>query len=108
MKKISEILQERATLFLIAVGFGLIALGNAVECRVLKIELGSLTAEVGGLLLIIGLIHWLYESSMRRQLFQEIVESVVGAGRLSASGITDSTFIRMTLIIVRLFRILKH
>lgn len=89
MKRVSEILQERATLILIAFGLILIVLGDAIECRILKIEVGNLTAEVGGLLLVLGLIHWLYESSIRRQLFQEILESVVGAGRLSASGITD-------------------
>jgi hypothetical protein len=89
MNRIFSILEQRAALLLSIFGFVLILAGNTFECHILKIELGKLLAEVGGLLLIVGILHFLFESSMRRQLIQDIVQTVVGAGRLSASGIRD-------------------
>lgn len=89
MKKISEILDERARLILVVSGLALILAGNAFEYHILKLNLAELLAHVGALLLIVGLLHWIFDTSIRRQLTQEIFESVVGAGRTSSSGITD-------------------
>jgi hypothetical protein len=89
MKKISEILDKQARLALIALGFGLILLGNTFDYKILKVNLAELAAHIGALLLIVGLLHWIFEASLRRQLTQEIFEAVVGAGRISSSGIVD-------------------
>jgi hypothetical protein len=89
LARISDILEQRAQFLLIAIGLALIVLGNGFEKRILKIQIDLLIVEVGALLLIVGILHWVYESTVRRQLVQEIVETVVGAGRLSTSGIVD-------------------
>jgi hypothetical protein len=89
MKKMSEILDERARLILVVSGLTLILVGNAFDYHILKINLAELLAHVGALLLIVGLLHWIFDTSIRRQLTQEIFESVVGAGRTSSSGIID-------------------
>src|SRR5260370_14143284 len=89
MKKVSEILDDRARLLLIVSGLTLILVGNAFDYRVLKINIAELLTHVGALLLIVGLLHWIFDTGMRRQLTQEIFETVVGAGRTSASGIFD-------------------
>lgn len=89
MKKISEILDERARLILVVSGLTLILVGNAFDYHILKINVAELLADVGALLLIVGLLHWIFDTSIRRQLTQEIFESVVGAGRTSSSGIID-------------------
>jgi hypothetical protein len=89
VKTLSALLEERARLILIAAGLALILAGNAFELSILKINIAALFAEVGALLLIVGLLHWLFESSMRRQLTQDIFNAVVGAGRTSSSGIVD-------------------
>lgn len=91
MKRVSEILEGRASILLATVGLGLIVVGNVTEVQILKVKLGELLAEVGALLLIVGIMHWIYETTIRRQLIQEIMETVVGAGRISASGIADFT-----------------
>jgi len=89
VKKISKILEERARLVLIVSGLTLILLGNAFDYHILKINIAELLAHVGALLLIVGLLHWIFDMSIRRQLTQEIFEAVVGAGRTSSSGIID-------------------
>ena len=55
----SDILQKNANLTLVIVGFLLIGIGNSFEVEIFKIELGRLIAEVGGLVLVVGLLHWL-------------------------------------------------
>lgn len=89
MKKISEILDERARLVLVVSGLTLILVGNAFDYHFLKINVAELLAHVGALLLIVGLLHWLFNTSMRRQVTQEVFEAVVGAGHTSSSGIVD-------------------
>jgi len=90
-KPVSQILDENARLLLIVGGLVLILLGNAFEFSVLKIKLGDQLVQVGSLLLIVGLLHWIFETRMKRQFMREIVEAVVGAGRTSSSGIVDFT-----------------
>ncbi len=89
MTKISDILETRARLILVSLGLALIVLGNTFDYRLLKVNVAELLAHVGALLLIVGLLHWIFETSMRQQLIRELFDSVVGAGRVSTSGITD-------------------
>lgn len=89
MKKVSEILDSQARLALVALGLAFILVGNAFDYKLLKINLAELLAHVGALLLIVGLLHWMFDLSLRRQLTQEIFDAVVGAGRISSSGIVD-------------------
>jgi hypothetical protein len=90
-KPVSQILDENARLLLIVGGLVLILLGNAFEFSILKIKLGDQLVQVGSLLLIVGLLHWIFETRMKRQFMREIVDTVVGAGRTSSSGIVDFT-----------------
>src|SRR6266436_3210836 len=89
MKKVSDILDSRARLVLIASGLFLILLANTFDCEFLKINLAQVVAHLGALLLIVGLLHWIFDVTMRRQLTHEIFEAVVGAGRITSSGIID-------------------
>jgi len=78
MKKLSDVLEERARLILVSSGLLLILIGNAFDYRLLKVNVAELLAHIGALLLIVGLLHWIFETSMRRQMMREIVETVVG------------------------------
>jgi hypothetical protein len=82
-------LEKQARLILIGSGLVLIVTGNSFELQILKIKVAELFAHVGVLLLIVGLLHWIFESTMRRQLIQEIYDAAIGAGRVSSSGIGD-------------------
>ena len=89
MKPVSHILERQARLILIGSGLILIVVGNLFEYEILKIKVAELCAHVGVLLLVVCLLHWIFESSMRRQLIQEIYDAAIGAGRVSSSGISD-------------------
>ncbi|MCP4680229.1 MAG: hypothetical protein GY854_33005 [Deltaproteobacteria bacterium] len=56
---------------------------------ILKIKLDHVTAEVGALLLTVGLLHWLFELRLRRQMFADVAAAVLGNQRLHDNGLTD-------------------
>jgi hypothetical protein len=53
----------------------------------LKIQLDRLVAEVGSLILIVGMLHWFYEFGLRRQMLREVAYTAVGTTHLHECGV---------------------
>lgn len=78
-----------ATAFIIIVGLGLIVLANSFGLELEKVRIDRLLAEVGALILVIALIHWLFENYVRENFFEEVRETIVGSKDVGLSGISD-------------------
>lgn len=85
------------TLVLGVVGLALIALSGTFHFEWNKIEIDRLIAEVGALLLVVGILHWLFELGLRREMLREVSDAIIGNTRLHDNGlescVTDSRLV---------------
>ena len=51
--------------------------------------LDRLLAEVGALFLLVGVLHFLFEMRIRKEMLKEVADSVLGNTHLHDSGLTD-------------------
>jgi hypothetical protein len=49
----------------------------------------KLVGEVGGLFLVVSVLHWMFEHGVRQEMLKEISEFVLGNERLRKSGLID-------------------
>ena len=65
----------------------LIILGNAIEYRIYKIDIGEDIVHIGELLLIVGVLQWFFDRHVRATFFSEIREEILGSTQAAKSGI---------------------
>jgi hypothetical protein len=75
--------------FLALFVFGAVLIGasNAFHYEWLKIQLDRLMAEVGALILVVGILHWAFEFGLRKVMLSEVAGTVVGSAHLHDSGL---------------------
>lgn len=86
----------RSRLFAVNVHHKLLILGllmvigsNLFDVAVLKVNLDEALANLGVLFFMIGGVQWLFEASMRDQLYQEITSLTIKNVRVATSGLSD-------------------
>jgi hypothetical protein len=74
-------------LSLFVVGSVLIGVSNTFHHEWLKVQLDRLIAEVGALILVVGILHWAFEYGLRKAMLSEVASTVVGSAHLHESGL---------------------
>jgi hypothetical protein len=74
-------------LSLFVVGSVLIGVSNTFHHEWLKVQLDRLIAEVGALILVVGILHWAFEYGLRKAMLSEVAGTVVGSAHLHESGL---------------------
>ncbi|MBK8809961.1 MAG: hypothetical protein IPN69_04435 [Acidobacteria bacterium] len=86
---LTKIIQQQITLFLILGGLVLIISASAFHLELFKVKWDHVMAEVGGLFLIVGTLHWLFESLLKKEMLKEIAITALGSARIYESGLVD-------------------
>ena len=84
-----KVLEENVRLILVVVGLALIAAANTFHFTILKVPLDQVVAEVGALIMILGVLHFLFDIRMRQEMLREVVGSVLDNQRIHDSGVSD-------------------
>lgn len=71
------------------VGLACIPVANAFHLVILKIPVDHLLAEVGALLLVVGILHWFFELGLRKETIREVVATISGNTRLHDAGLVS-------------------
>jgi hypothetical protein len=53
----------------------------------MKVRLDRLTAEVGALILVVGILHWFFELGLRKEMLREVANTALGSTHLHESGV---------------------
>lgn len=88
---LTKLIEERITLILIVGGLILIVAANSFEATSLKVKVDHLLAEIGALFLVVGTLHWMFESRLRKEMLNDIASTALGSARLYESGLVDCT-----------------
>ncbi len=84
-----HVLYQKNTLILVTTGLVFILLSFAFKGHLEKEFFAQIIAEVGGLFLVVGVLHWMFEYNMREEMLREISRNVLGNERIHQSGIID-------------------
>jgi hypothetical protein len=68
-------------------GLFLIGASHTFHFEWSKIQVDRLVAEVGALLLVVGILHWLFELGLRKEMLREVAGTVAGSTLLHDSGL---------------------
>ena len=79
------------TFIMATFGLAMITLANAFHYEWEKIELDRLVAEVGALVLVVGILHWFFEFFLRKEMLREVSVAVIGNTRLHDNGLVSCT-----------------
>jgi hypothetical protein len=74
---------------LVVSGLVLILIANTFDATVLKVDLASVMANTGALLLIVGVLQWLFDTSVRQTFFREIRSEIIDYRGVAESGICE-------------------
>jgi hypothetical protein len=69
------------------VGTLLIAASNTFQYEWMKVQLDRLVAEVGALILVVGMLHWFFEFGLRKEMLSEVANTAVGSTHLHQCGV---------------------
>lgn len=72
-----------------SLGLFLIVSANLFSLRAAKVQLDSLVAETGALLLVVGTLTWLFDYTLRAQLLDDVSAAVSGSSALRDCGLTN-------------------
>jgi hypothetical protein len=89
-KWLGPIVKHRSAIIflsLFALGAVLIGVSNTFHHEWLKVQLDRLMAEVGALILVVGVLHWAFEFALRKVMLSEVASTVVGSTHLHESGL---------------------
>ena len=75
---------------LAAVGVFLIGVSRTFHWVWGKVEIDNLIAEVGALILVVGILHWLFELGLRQEMVREVAGTVAGSTLLHDNGLGKS------------------
>ncbi|OQW94249.1 MAG: hypothetical protein BWK79_06855 [Beggiatoa sp. IS2] len=93
MKKKSHLLHllyQKNTLILGIIGLVLIVLSFLFKGHIEKEEfIAQILAETGGLFLVVGVLHWMFDYNMREEMLRDISYNVLSNERIRQCGIID-------------------
>ena len=89
VEDVSRLLENHKKWMLALAGLVCLAAASTFHFTFLKVDVDHLLAEVGALLLVVGVLHFLFEMRLRRELLKEVAISVLGNERLHTSGLID-------------------
>jgi hypothetical protein len=69
------------------IGLLLIAVSQTFHLELLKVDVEKLVAEIGALILIVGILHWFFDLGLRQEMLREVAGTVVGSTLLHDSGL---------------------
>jgi hypothetical protein len=75
------------TLVLVTLGLVFIVASQTFHWVWLKVEVDRLVAEIGALLLVVCVLHWLFEFGLREEMLREVAGTVAGNTLLHDSGL---------------------
>lgn len=87
---LGQIVRHRSTIiFLSLFVFGAILIGaaNTFQAEWLKVSLDRLMAEVGALVLVVGMLHWFFEFGLRKEMLREVAYTAVGTAHMHECGL---------------------
>ena len=87
---LGEIAKHRSTIIQIALaisGIVLVAVAQIVAVTKWKVNVGQLIAEVGALLLVVAVLHWLFEIRLREEMLRDVAAKVTGSTLLHDAGL---------------------
>jgi hypothetical protein len=76
-------------LIIAIVGLGSILLSSLLPEKLIGLPLQEITRELATFVLASLLVHWIYESHLKQEIFQDVADYVLGTGNVSRSGIVD-------------------
>jgi hypothetical protein len=85
----SKLITQNIKLILGFVGLLFVAAATTFHRTFLKVEIDRLLAEIGALLLVLGVLHFTFELRLREEMLKEVCAAVLGHGRLHESGLAD-------------------
>lgn len=88
-KKLAEKDHLIAALGLGVAGLILILAANTFNATVMKVDVDNATANIGALLLIVGVLQWLFDSSVRQSFFKDIRSEIIDYRSVAESGICE-------------------
>ena len=89
MWRIAKLLTSNIAWKLGAVGLFMILLSNTFNEEILKVDIDVILANLGALLLIVGILQFLYDVYIRKTLFQALISEILSDQRVAASGICE-------------------
>lgn len=78
-----------AALILGIFGLILVLIANTFNTTLLKVDVDNSLANIGALLLIVGVLQWLFDTSVRQTFFQDIRKEIIEYRGVSESGICE-------------------
>lgn len=93
-KMFGRIVKHRSvivTLVLAMIGLVLLVAAQTFQHEWLKVQLDRIVAEVGALILVVGILHWLFELGLRQEMLREISGAVIGSTLLHENGLDSCT-----------------
>lgn len=88
-KKLAEKDHLIAALVLSLVGLIFILAANTFNATMLKVDIDNVIANIGALLLIIGVLQWLFDYSVRQTFFKDIRSEIIDYRGVAESGICE-------------------
>jgi len=85
----AKLVSQNIKLILAILGLLLLAAANTFSCTFMKVEIDRLVAEVGALLLVLGVLHFTFELRLREEMLKEVSVAVLGHERLHTAGLAD-------------------
>ena len=73
--------------FMVIAGLILIIIGNNFDKDFLKVSVDGMLANIGALLMLVGILQWIFDEAARNELILEIVKTIKGDNELQANGV---------------------
>jgi hypothetical protein len=87
---LGPIARYRATIIFLAlfvIGTILIGVSNMFQYEWMKVQLDRLMAEVGALILVVGILHWFFEFGLRKEMLREVARTAAGSAHVHQCGL---------------------
>jgi hypothetical protein len=80
---------QNVKLILGFIGILLLAASTTFELTLMKVRLDHLLAEIGALLFVLAVLHFMFEMRLRDEMLKEVSAAVLGNERLHGAGLED-------------------
>lgn len=87
---LGPIAKYRSTIIFLAmfiIGAILIGGSNTFQHEWMRVQLDRLMAEVGALILVVGMLHWFFELGLRKEMLREVASTAVGSTHVHECGL---------------------
>lgn len=85
-----RIVRYRSVIILLSqfvIGVVLIGAANTFQYEWLKVQLDRLLAEVGALIMVVGMLHWFFEFGLREEMLEQVASTAAGSADLHKCGL---------------------